>query len=114
MPPTSFPLRLSFRPVVRRIFRHYMGVGPHDLAPTQRRMLDEEVRESRTLRYRFTIDEEAIRSLAVRAATNKGGRAKSGPVTVVVHPADRVRVEAEHRYDEGASPDVHSIHYGRR
>lgn len=44
---------------------------------------------TRQVRYAVETDQGHIAALVQKAAGNKNGRAKSGPITVYIHPDDR-------------------------
>ena len=51
----------------------------------------DDVHERREVRYAVAWDAARLRSLVARAVISSRGTARGGPVTVSVHPADRIR-----------------------
>ena len=51
----------------------------------------DDVHELREVRYAVAWDEGKLRSLVARAVISARGTARGGPITVYVHPADRLR-----------------------
>ncbi len=51
----------------------------------------DDIHELREVRYAVEWDDARLRSLVARAVISARGTARGGPITVSVHPADRLR-----------------------